>query len=345
MEKKGMKRQRLILFSILVLLLGLALTAALAQAAANRDSELVLPAPGPLLGFDYDLPTGRQRILDVNPFTGALNPVAEMNQNWAGLDQFTVDQESRTAYLGGRAPGETHWRLYTIDLSTGEVVSNTLLDVGFAAFGFTFYQAGGPLLAYDYNLVDFDQSVGRILWLDPASGATTTIAAIKLDWIGANMFAADPSAHMAYLGGRQQAENFWRLYRIDLNTGAVSSIALDTGQGGFGFTYYKSGQLLAHSYEGGQQLIVSLDPTTGVKTTLATLPVDFSGAGHFAVDAANDTAYLGGQAVGESDWRVYTVDLTDGSVTSDPVVDRGEGGFGLRFLKAFQRLYLPLIQR
>ncbi len=345
-----MNLRRFVILSFAAMLLGLAATAAVVRAAAGWPGKPAAPDAGALVGFDYDEPTGRERILHIDPLSSGLDALGEMNLEWAGVNQFAIDPVSQVAYLGGHAPGEAAWRLYRVDLVNGGVVSYTLMDTGLISYGFAFYQ-NGSLLAYDYDYdpgVDTEDPVGRILLLDPEIGVTSTLATMNLSWFGADMFAVDPDAHMAYLSGRMGNEDFWRLYRANLDTGKVnSSMVLDTGEGGFGFTNYKNGQLLAYTYEGGQELIVSLDPTTGVTTTLATLPLDFIGAGQFAVDAVNDIAYIGAQAPGESDWRVYVVDLSDGSVSSNTVVDRGEGGFGFRFLRylAVQRTFFPVMIR
>jgi hypothetical protein len=337
-----MKTRRLVLsFGLALIGLAVAAGSVAALAAAGRPEGALVALIRPLVGYDYDESSGQERILGVSPLAGTLQTLATLNLEWAGVDQFAVDLDNQIVYLGGRAPGESNSRVYTVNLQTGSMVNTALLDTGQGGFGFAL-SGPGALATFDY-----DGARGRILALDPASSSTTPLATLDLDWTGVGMFAVDQAAHTAYLGGRKQNESFWRLYTTDLQSGnVVSTTVLDTGEGGFGFTTYKAGQLLAYTYEGGQGLIVSLDPSTGVTSTLATLPLDYSGTGQFAVDATNDVAYLGAQAPGESDWRLYIVDLSNGALLGNSIVDKGDGGFGFSFIEEIAyRIYFPIIKK
>lgn len=335
-------------------LLALAFTAAAGYGAAGYGASRpvhrlpagsgLLPGPTLLVGYVYD--AGRERLVSINPDTGAISPLVGMNMEWVGANQFALDPFDRLAYLSGQAPGEAAHRLYTINLTTGAVLSSTLLDTGQGGFGFA-RSGPGALAAYDFNPdVNHpgDPPVVRILSLNPDTGAAAQVAALDADWTGTGMFAVDAASQTAYLGGLVEGESAWRLYVANLQTGAVASTTLlDTGEGGFGFVPYTPGRLLAYMVEGGQTHIVTLEAATGLTATLATLPLDFTGVGQFAASASTRTAYLGAQA-GDGSWRLYTVNLATGEAAFAPVT-RLDGGLGFGLFAPPGMMYLPFVHR
>jgi len=78
--------------------------------------------------------------------------------------------------------------------------------------------------------------------------------------------------------------------------------------------------LVGYRWNGAQEEIISIDPTTGSTSIVATLDLDVVVAGGaFAVDSDNHKAYLQGRREEESFWRLYTTDLITGEVSSIPL--------------------------
>jgi hypothetical protein len=343
MEQTPMKKRT---WFLLVIAVFAALLAGGVLKLAGLASHLSGLVYRPLVSYQNDLASGGERILSLDAQNGVSTTLATLNLEWAGADQFTVDVGGKTAYLGGRAPGESTWRLYRINLSSGAVISSTLLDPGLGGFGFT-TSGPGRLVAYDYvELTNPSRRVGRIVSLDPVSGGKKSIAELNLEWFGMGTLTVDVPAQVAYLCGRKAGETSWRLFAVDLHNGIVNdAVVLDTGEGGFGLAAYPPGKLLAYLYKAGQGQIVLLDPMTGSTTTKAVFDMQFSGTGQFVADSFNNVAYLGARLQGESDWRMYIFDLETGRVSNNTILKTGEGGFGFSaFLQAWS-LFAPLINK
>ncbi|OUD14508.1 hypothetical protein [Thioflexithrix psekupsensis] len=146
-------------------------------------------------------------------------------------------------------------------------------------------------------------------------------------------FSVDSDNHKAYFYGQKDGESSWRLYTVDLITGTTSYVSIDdVGQGGFDFDTYQPDKLIGYRWHGepvsGTEEIISIDPSTGITSSLATIDIDWvmQGAG-FSVDSDNHKAYFYGQKDGESSWRLYTVDLITGTTSYVSIDDVGQGGF------------------
>ena len=129
------------------------------------------------------------------------------------------------------------------------------------------------------------------------------------------------------------------LYTTNLITGEVSSISfLESGTGEFGFDSYKKDTLIGFRLNGAQEEIISIDPTKGSTSIIATLDKYYiSSSEAFAVDSDNHKAYLG-DINAESFWEIYTTNLITGEVSSISFLESGTGGFGFDSYAALKLL-------
>ena len=78
--------------------------------------------------------------------------------------------------------------------------------------------------------------------------------------------------------------------------------------------------LVGFRWNGAQEEILSIDPTTGSTSVITTLDLSVT-HGSFAVDSVNHKAYMDGKRDGEEFRRLYTANLRTGEVSSIPYPD------------------------
>ena len=227
------------------------------------------------------------------------------------------------------------WRIYTIDL-----VSGIFTDVIFSEYEYgplEFYSKTDTLIGYSRNATT--EKV-EIISINATTGAVEIKATLgQNDPTGTGGgFAVDSVNDKAYLYG--DTDSVSKIYTINLKDGTSSNVTFSGyGTGGFGFDVYKTGTLIGYRWNATTEKveIISIDPTTGsvtgVKAALGVNdPKSISPSG-FAVDSANDKAYLYGQKEGESFSRIYTIDLGIGIWESVLFYGEGDGGFGFDVYK------------
>ena len=172
-----------------------------------------------LIGYRWD--GSREEIISINPVTGESERITYLDDlHYVTLDAFAVDAANHKVYLFGIRDSSPSDVIYTIDLLNRNY-SITPIDTGQGGFGFSCYN--GSLIGYRWN-----GSYEEIIRINPATGNYTLIAALDVLYIIASGgFAVDEVNHKAFLRGTTSTEGGLRLYTIDLQTGANTSIAYD----------------------------------------------------------------------------------------------------------------------
>jgi len=98
-----------------------------------------------------------------------------------------------------------------------------------------FYDNTNTLIGYHWT-----GTQEQIISIDTATGITSVIANLDLQWVSASGFAVDSVNHKAYLDGRKDDETFSRLYETDLLTGKAISTTILADMMGLGFDTYVS---------------------------------------------------------------------------------------------------------
>jgi parallel beta-helix repeat protein len=265
----------------------------------------------------------QEEVISIDPTTNSTSVIATPDLDLVTDSGFAVDSDNSKAYLYGGKNGESFWRIYTTNLISGEVSSVPFLEVGVGGFGFDSYKED-TLIGYRWNGVQEE-----VVSIDPTTNSTSIIATLDLDWVTSGGFAVDSDNSKAYLYGGKVEESFWRIYTTNLTTGEVSSVPFpEVGVGVSGFDSYEEDTLIGYKWDGVQEEIISIDPTTNLTSTIAALDLEVVTSGGFAVDSDNSKAYLYGGKDGGSSWRIYTTNLMTGEVSSVPFSESGAGGFG-----------------
>jgi len=298
---------------------------------------------GTLVSYRWNAATEKEEIILIKPTTGSVEIKATLNVNdpkWIMESGFAVDSANDKVYQFGEKDEEEAWRIYTTDLTVPTSTNVIFSEYGTGGFGFDSYKKD-ELIGFRWNAATEQQ---EIISIDPTGGSVTGIKATLgvndpkgIDPLG---FAVDSANDKAYLYGQKEGESFSRIYTIDLGVGTWDGVPfLEEGTGGFGFDVYKTGTLIGYRWNATTEKveIISIDPTTGsvtgVKAALGVNdPKGISPSG-FAVDSANDKAYLYGQKEGESFSRIYTIDLGIGIWESVLFYGEGDGGFGFDVYK------------
>ena len=75
--------------------------------------------------------------------------IATLDLDFVTAGSFAVDSDNHMAYLAGKKMEESFWRLYATDLTSGQVISSTILDTGQGGFGFGIYLPKNPISSLD----------------------------------------------------------------------------------------------------------------------------------------------------------------------------------------------------
>jgi hypothetical protein len=97
-----------------------------------------------------------------------------------------------------------------------------------------------------------------------------------------------------------------KLYAVTLSKGQESEATVDSG-----FTLagnLDNGDLLLLFWDGTEEQVSVLDPSTGAQDTRASIGDLATWSGQLAVDSPNDTIYVVG-ANANKDWSLYTVEV------------------------------------
>lgn len=259
-----------------------------------------------LIGLAYNSSTAQNEIRSVDPQSGSTTL----------LNSFTFSSGSSRAAtfisdpLFGRAyvvSGDD--KLYSFSLSSGALLAMPQIDTSFTAID----RAGNGQLVG----INFSGSQAQFRSINPATGTTTLLNTFTFaNGFSLGTFVADPSVGTAYaLSGNQ-------LYEFSLTSGAILATPTLTASV-LGIGVGVNGGLIGLSQNGNPRNFLSIDPTTGTATVLATSNLPFLSLGGLKTDPSANEAYaLTGSTL-------YDYNLSTGAVLSTATLDTSLQGIAI----------------
>lgn len=172
--------------------------------------------------------------------------------------------------------------------------------------------------------------VERFVSIDPVTGGYAVKSILPgVHWIDASdCTTLDSTNRRYYFRGGDSTQTIWRLYGVDLATGAIVSSPLfpqnlPIGDNVIELHYSSvSSKMYALHWDNAAQLeyFVSVDPLTGLHTIIDTIPnITGIAIGMSCLDDANGQfVFVGVDTPGN--WRILTIDVTNGNVISNPQI-------------------------
>ena len=74
--------------------------------------------------------------------------------------------------------------------------------------------------------LDYNGTNEQIVWIDAVTWSNSVIATLDLAYTSTHGFSVDSANDKAYLAGQRTEESFWRLFTVDLITGATTNIVM-----------------------------------------------------------------------------------------------------------------------
>ncbi len=300
-------------------------------AAAILASATFVMASDTLYGVFWDNTTSIEKLVVINPSTGALTAVGTGITNCCFISSgvSTLDPDGDVFYFVGKesTPPDAPMRIYSINLATGAVISNPVLPSG-----------------NNYNFIGFDTSPGtlygvikdlgtdteKLVIIDPTTGGLTPVGSgiASCCFIPSGVSSVDPDNDVFYFVGHYDppASSDNRIFAVDLTTGNLASDPFLTTGYNYNFIGFDpaASTLYGVVYDHGVSMerLVSLNPSTGGLTTIGSPINDCCGvpSGVSAVDPNNGVFYFVGSLTSESDFRIFGLDTTSGAVVSNPTL-------------------------
>ena len=138
----------------------------------------------------------------------------------------TLDETGNRFFFAGTAVSETDQRIYTIDTTTGAVLSSPVVDAAYSITGLEF--GDGTLYALRTPLADGGK---QLVSLDPATGTATAISTSIGPSLGiaSGVTGLDASGDRFFFVATPSSETDSRIYTVSTTTGALVSSPTITG--------------------------------------------------------------------------------------------------------------------
>lgn len=247
----------------------------------------------------------------VDPKTGQGAPLGQLGQLGGWSPNLVLSADGTRLYGCGNSNGSFANKLATLDLTSGIWSEVTT----------------APTEMYVLAGVTDDQHVIGVFWtgsveevdlVDPATGIGTNVGQLGdlHTWDGQLVY--DHAAHVVYAWGQNNA-NARFLYSLNIETHVSHAVAVPPSNVVFSFGgVAASGDVIGMTWTGAAEVVMKLDPTTGVSTPNGVL-VGLQGVpqfGSMAYDANANVAYAIGAPDGSNAGTFYTVDLATNLSTS-----------------------------
>jgi hypothetical protein len=185
------------------------------------------PASGTLYGIVHDLGATSERLVTIDPGTGAVTPIGAGVAACCGVPSgvSALDSAGGVAYFVGKffADPPDDFRIFALDLATGAALSSPFLPSGRNYNFLGFDRSPGTLYAVVFEVATTTE---RLVTVDPATGALTPVGAgvAGCCLVSSGVSAVDPNNDVFYFAGVFQAEDSStrRIFGLDLATGAVT---------------------------------------------------------------------------------------------------------------------------
>jgi hypothetical protein len=184
------------------------------------------PGSGTLYGVVFETATTTERLVTIDPTTGAVTPIGGGIAGCCGVPSgvSAIDAVGDVFYFVGKfnADPPSDFRIFALDLATGAVLSSPFLPSGFNYNFLGFDRSPGTLYGVVFETATTTES---LVTIDAGTGALTPIGAgvAGCCLVSSGVSAVDPNNDVFYFAGVFQAEDssLRRIFGLDLATGAV----------------------------------------------------------------------------------------------------------------------------
>jgi len=276
-----------------VFLFSLVLVAVIAQ-RTSAQTPASIPPQGRLVGFTFPFQDPTSGLVQtIDPTTGVVNTVATLPSLCFDLVDIVphptaLDPTTHRFFLVANTPNcgspASLFTVNTVSNNPSDRVSKPIPLQGLAGnilLGFEFDPSTGKLLGFTFS--PQDPTVGLVQAIDPTTGVVTKVATLPSlcfdnGDIGPHPTALDPTTHRFFLVARTpNCGNAASLLTVDTVSGSIlSQVPLLGGNILLAFEFEPTtGKLLGFTFplqNPTSGLLQAIDPTTGVVTTVATLP-------------------------------------------------------------------------
>jgi uncharacterized repeat protein (TIGR01451 family) len=183
-------------------------------------------SPGTLYGVIKDLGTDTEKLVIIDPSTGGLTPVGSGIADCCFIPSgvSSVDPDGNVFYFVGHydPPASSDNRIFAVDLTTGNLVSDPFLATGFNYNFIGFDPAASTLYGVVYDLAI---SKEKLVSINTSTGGLTAIGSPIDDCCGvpSGVSTVDPNNGVFYFVGSLTSESDFRIFGLDTTTGAVLS--------------------------------------------------------------------------------------------------------------------------
>jgi len=287
----------------------------------------------------YFIDTHYENTFDLDffdPVTGVEAEVASFPNTQAAQLAFSALNAQDGIYYFMALDTNSIYHFFAIDLNNPGIISNPVFPQS-ASDGYVNELQTDPYTGQLYALqrayTGYPGNVSLIS-IDPATANKTIINNIAgLDAIQTSFSALNPQDGIYYFMGIDTSGNSY-LYSMDLNTGNIIHKQLFTQSQGNGYLYELQINQNTNILYALQKLgtapsfsLISLDPLTGNKTTVADLPNVVNVITSFtSINTQAGLYYFAGQDT-SMNYHFYSVDLTNGEINSILFEDSQEDGF------------------
>ncbi len=291
---------------------------------------------------------GQFRLIGVNPFTASPSPLFNIpGSEGAGLGSSTFDHANqRYTYWGTDAQG--NFRLYSMDVQTGQIFNNPLNAVGWPIE--MQYDLQNSVL---YGLAwDALASIEYLITLNPATGQSNIVAplpGVTQILVGSSTFDSNHDRYF-FVGGDNN--NVFRWYSVQASTGNITQALTFTNPGPYTFRFpqydLNTDKLVGLWQEIDTTLPLApitqqpaykvyfgeMDSLTGAPTLLSTSPIlqGYDVAfqmGSIDFDQNTQTYLVVAQDASLNGLHIIMIDATNGSIISSVPLPAGNPIFEL----------------
>ncbi len=229
MSDPGGSAKRLLGFSVLT---GALVSSPFLAAGYQYNRIQIDPGSGVLHGLVFDQTAMLERLVTVDPATGAVTPAGAPVADCCtvgGFDVSALDAGAGRIYIAGNRlsdPGGSPRRLLGFDTATGTLVTDPALPGGYQVNRINLDHAGGTL----YGLVfDLTASLERVVTVDPVTSAVTPVGGPVADCCTVGGFPVsvlDGTAGRFYIAGNRLSDpggSARRLLGFDTATGSLAT--------------------------------------------------------------------------------------------------------------------------
>ncbi|HEY0132525.1 MAG TPA: hypothetical protein VGB85_00560 [Nannocystis sp.] len=265
---------------------------------------------------------GTEELRCIVPGTGATDLVVGIpGMDWLPVGNNAYDREGSTLYALAFANSDNITRIFSIQTVTGELLGNPAIEGELSWSGGIHVRSDGALVGVAWNL---DETREEVRIIDPATGATSLIAAVpEIDSLQTATYAYDSVEDVIYMIGMAKGDAATRLFAIDAEDGALlgDPAFVDAPNWSGGIHVRKDGQLVGVGWEwtdpdhtAGVEKLFTIDATTAKVAPIAAIPglLTILLGGHVYDDIA-DTVYIV-----DGDHRLFEIDATSGETLAKP---------------------------